>query len=68
MAITVGRSFANRDQRQRAVEILARSLVRELRDNGYTPRHIVGLSTELIGLIAEELRSDGVSGAPTRRR
>ncbi len=66
MAITVGRAAADSDGRQRAVKILARSLVRELRDQGYTPRQIVGLSTELIGLIAEQLRPGGTADPRSR--
>ncbi len=65
MAIADGQTFADGEERQRAVKILARSLVRELRGNGYTPRQIVGLSTEIVGLIAEDLRRrSDVSAGP----
>ena len=39
-----------------AVRILARSFYKELRSNGYTPRHLLALSTELIELITLDLR------------
>jgi hypothetical protein len=45
-------------ERHRAVKILAQSIFRELRNNGYTPGQIVGLSSELIGLITTELKPD----------
>jgi hypothetical protein len=38
--------------RQRAMRILARSLYRELRAQGYSPPQIVGLATELVGEVA----------------
>lgn len=38
-----------------ASRILARSFYKELRASGYTPRQIVAISTELIGLIALDL-------------
>jgi hypothetical protein len=38
--------------------ILARSFYRELRSNGYTPAELVAVSTELIELVTQELRSD----------
>jgi len=39
-----------------AVRILARSFYKELRSNGYTPKHLLALSTELIELITLDLR------------
>src|SRR5262245_66230750 len=41
-----------------ALRILARTMVRELRQRGYGLRHVVTLATELIGLACESIRSD----------
>jgi hypothetical protein len=38
------------------VRILARSFYKELRSNGYTPKHLLALSTELIELITLDLQ------------
>ena len=38
------------------VRILARSFYKELRSSGYTPKHLLALSTELIELITLDLR------------
>jgi hypothetical protein len=48
---------SSRGEHQRALKILAKSLVRQLRTSGYEPRDIVALSTELLGLITTEFRS-----------
>ncbi len=42
---------------ERGVSILARSLFKEMRTQGYSPDQIVGLSSELIELVREDLRS-----------
>ena len=39
-----------------ALRILARSFYKELRSRGYTPKHLLALSTELIALITLELQ------------
>lgn len=41
----------------KATQILAKSLFKELRGNGYSPNQILGLSTELIDLVTQDLRS-----------
>ena len=43
---------------EKPVKILAKSLFRELRTNGYDDRHIVALSTELISLLTVDIRED----------
>jgi hypothetical protein len=40
----------------KGVAILARSLFREMRQQGYTEEQIIGLSTELIQLVNEDLQ------------
>jgi len=44
--------------RAAGARILARSFYRELRENGYTPRQLLALSTELIDLITQDLQAD----------
>ena len=43
----------------RSLKIIAKSLFRELKENGYDNRQIVNLSTELLGLVTSELRDTG---------
>jgi hypothetical protein len=40
----------------KATHILAKSLFKELRGNGYSPNQILGLTTELIDLVTKDLR------------
>ncbi len=46
-----------------ATKILAKSLFKELRGNGYTPNQILGLSTELIDLVTQDLRDANAAAA-----
>lgn len=39
----------------KGVGILARSLFRQMREQGYSPEHIIGLSSALIELVREDL-------------
>jgi hypothetical protein len=48
----------------KATRILAKSLFKELRGNGYSPNQILSLSTELIELVTQDLRSDQVGPPP----
>jgi hypothetical protein len=48
-----------RKDHTRAIQIIARSLFRELKEHGYTPHHVIALSTELIQLVTDVLK-----GAP----
>jgi uncharacterized protein (UPF0335 family) len=45
-----------RVEREKALKILAKSIFRELRTQGYDAREIVSLSTELLGLITTDIR------------
>ena len=47
---------ASRDDNRRALSILARSLFRQMREQGYTPEQIIGLSSELLELVSHDLR------------
>ena len=51
-------------QDAKATRILAKSLFKELRGNGYSPNQILSLSTELIDLVTKDLRSDQAAPAP----
>ena len=44
--------------RAAGARILARSFYKELRENGYTPKQLLALSTELIDLITQDLQAD----------
>ena len=41
----------------RAVKILAKSIYKELRQNGYNRSEIVAFSTELLGLVTSEIKA-----------
>ena len=41
--------------RSAGARILARSFYKELRENGYSPKQLLALSTELIDLITQDL-------------
>lgn len=42
----------------RGVNILARSLFRQMREQGYSAEQIIGLSSELIHLVSTDIRDD----------
>jgi hypothetical protein len=42
----------------RGLSILARSLFREMREQGYSPDQIIGLSSELLELVSADIRED----------
>lgn len=44
--------------RERALKILSKSIYRELRQNGYEPKQIVALATELISLVTSDIKED----------
>ena len=41
---------------QKGTRILARTFFNQLRAGGYTPNQIIGIATELIDLVASEIR------------
>ncbi len=47
----------------KGTQILAKSLFKELRGNGYSPNQILSLSTELIDLVTEDLREEHAQAA-----
>jgi hypothetical protein len=44
--------------RERALKILSKSLYRDLRQNGYEPKQIVAVASELIGLVTSDIEED----------
>ena len=56
----------HREDPTHSLQIIARSLFRELRANGYTPHHVITLSSELIQLVTDMLKGTAPpeSGAP----
>ncbi len=51
----------------KATKILAKSLFKELRGNGYTANQILGLTTELIDLVTQDLRDASAAAAEPAR-
>jgi uncharacterized protein (UPF0335 family) len=47
-----------RSEREKAVKIVAKSIYRELKGNGYDSRQMVALATEIIGLVTAEMNED----------
>jgi hypothetical protein len=41
--------------REKALQILSKSIYKELRENGYEPRQIVSLASEIISLVTTDL-------------
>ena len=46
--------------RERALRILSKSIYKDLRQNGYEPRQIVALASEIIGLVTSDIKDDDV--------
>jgi hypothetical protein len=44
--------------REKALRILSKSIYKELRQNGYAPKQIVALATELISLVTSDIKED----------
>jgi hypothetical protein len=44
--------------RERALKILSKSLYRDLRQNGYEPKQIVAVASELISLVTSDIKED----------
>lgn len=56
-------SEANLGERDKAIKILAKSIFRELKMNGYEARQIVALSSELLGLVTKTIKPGGGAGS-----
>jgi hypothetical protein len=47
---------SSRMARERAMKTMAKAIVRKLKEDGYEPRDVVALSTELLGLLASDIK------------
>ncbi len=60
----MSQALATREQtvaqpnRERALKILSKSIYKELRQNGYEPKQIVALATELVSLVTSDIKTD----------
>jgi hypothetical protein len=45
----------------RALKILAKSIFKQLRAQGYEPKHILGLATEIVALVSSGIAQDNDS-------
>jgi hypothetical protein len=53
--VTVPSTVPNREK---ALKILSKSIYKELRQNGYEPKQIVALATELISQVTSDIKDD----------
>ena len=53
---TARENAAPAPNKERALKILSKSLYRELRQNGYEPKQIVALATEILGLVTSDMK------------
>jgi hypothetical protein len=44
--------------RERALKILSKSLYRDLRNNGYEPKQIIAVASELIGMVTSDMKDE----------
>lgn len=54
-------SAQTKQHNSKSLQILARSIFRELKQNGFDSRDIVSISSELIGLVTTDLRDQSES-------
>ena len=47
--------------RDKALKILAKSIFKELKSQGYEPKQIVGLATEILSQVTDDLHTDVAS-------
>jgi hypothetical protein len=57
-ALATQEAAATAPNRERALKILSKSIYKELRQNGYEPKQIVALATELISLVTTDIKED----------
>ncbi len=43
----------------KSARVLARAILKDLQGQGYAPEHVLALTTELLGLVADDLRARG---------
>lgn len=60
-ALATREGNAPTQNRERALKILSKSIYRELRQNGYEPKQIVALATELVSLVTTDIKEDSLT-------
>jgi hypothetical protein len=55
---TITSANATMPNRDKALKILSKSIYKEMRQNGYEPKQIVALATELISLVTSDIKED----------
>ncbi len=53
-----GPATATIPNREKALRILSKSIYKELRQNGYEPKQIVALATELISQVTSDIKDE----------
>lgn len=59
-----GGNMSEREQRQRAVKILAKSIYKDLQEQGFDEKQIIGFATELISQVATDIAKTGDNASP----
>jgi hypothetical protein len=54
-ALATAQSNNSAANHQKALKILAKSVYKELRQNGYEPKQVVALASELISLVTSDM-------------
>jgi hypothetical protein len=54
-------------QQTRALEILAKTIYRELRTSGFEVRHVIALAGELLRLVTDDVKSGATRGPQGRK-
>ncbi len=49
---------------EQSLQILARSIIREMKRSGYSKAQMVGLASEVIDLVSRDLRAESSSSTP----
>ena len=49
---------------EQSLQILARSIIREMKRSGYSKAQMVGLASEVIDLVSRDLRAESSASAP----
>jgi len=53
-----------REGSEQSLQILARSIIREMKRSGYSKAQMVGLASEVIDLVSRDLRAESSSSTP----
>jgi hypothetical protein len=51
-------SSSSLPNREKALKILSKSIYKDLRQNGYEPKQIVALASEIISLVTSDIKDD----------